>query len=112
AALVKGTNEAVGGVVVARSGVNTKAVIDAVQVRIAQIQPGLPAGVQIVPFYDRSMLIAQSVDTLRHALLEEIALVTLAHVIFLLHFRSILIVTLPLPLAVLLSFLGMYYAGI
>src|SRR5262249_6807415 len=59
-----------------------------------------------------SMLIVQSVDTLRHALVEEIALVTLAHVIFLLHFRSILIVTLPLPLAVLLSFLGMYYAGI
>jgi len=112
AALVKGTNEAVGGVVVARSGVNTKAVIDAVKARIAQIQPGLPADVRIAPFYDRSMLIAQSVDTLRHALLEEIALVTLAHVIFLMHFRSILIVTIPLPLAVLLSFLGMYYAGI
>ena len=112
ASLVNGTKEAVGGVVVARSGVNTKAVIDAVKARIAQIQPGLPAGVTIVPFYDRSTLIAQSVDTLRHALLEEIALVTLAHVIFLMHFRSILIVTIPLPLAVLLSFLGMYYAGI
>jgi len=112
ASLVKGTKEAVGGVVVARSGVNTKAVIDAVKTRIAQIQPGLPAGATIVPFYDRSTLIAQSVDTLRHALLEEIALVTLAHVIFLMHFRSILIVTIPLPLAVLVSFLGMYYAGI
>jgi Cu(I)/Ag(I) efflux system membrane protein CusA/SilA len=112
ASLVKGTKEAVGGVVVARSGVNTKLVIDAVKGRIAQIQPGLPAGVQIVPFYDRSLLIAQSADTLRRALLEEIALVTLAHVIFLMHFRSILIVTVPLPLAVLLSFLGMYYAGI
>jgi copper/silver efflux system protein len=112
ASLVKGSKEAVGGVVVARSGVNTKAVIDAVKARIAQIQPGLPPGVQIVPFYDRSTLIDQSVDTLRHALLEEIALVTLAHVIFLMHFRSILIVTIPLPLAVLLSFLGMYYAGI
>ena len=112
ASLVKGTKEAVGGVVVARSGVNTKAVIDAVKARIAQIQSGLPAGVTIVPFYDRSTLIGQSVDTLRQALLEEIALVTLAHVIFLLHFRSILIVTIPLPLAVLLSFLGMYYAGI
>ncbi len=89
-----------------------KPVIDAVKARIAQIQPGLPAGVTIVPFYDRSTLIEQSVDTLRHALLEEIALVTLAHVIFLMHFRSILIVTIPLPLAVLLSFLGMYYAGI
>jgi Cu(I)/Ag(I) efflux system membrane protein CusA/SilA len=112
ASLVKGTHEAVGGVVVARSGVNTKVVIDAVKTRIAQIQPGLPRDVKIVPFYDRSTLIAQSVDTLRHALLEEIALVTLAHVIFLMHFRSILIVTIPLPLAVLLSFLGMYYAGL
>src|SRR5262249_14465555 len=105
-------DEAVGGVVVARSGVNTKAVIDAVKSRIAQIEPGLAPDVKIVPFYDRSTLIAQSVDTLRHALLEEIALVTLAHVIFLMHVRSILIVTIPLPLAVLLSFLGMYYAGI
>jgi len=111
ASLVKGAQEAVGGVVVARSGVNTAAVIDAVKARIAQIQPGLPPGVTIVPFYDRSTLIAQSVDTLRYALLEEIALVTLAHVIFLMHLRSILIVTIPLPLAVLLSFLGMHYAG-
>ena len=112
ASLVKGSNEAVGGVVVARTGVNTKAVIDGVKSRIAQIAPGLPSGVSIVPFYDRSQLIEQSVDTLRTALIEEIVLVTLAHVIFLMHFRSILIVTLPLPLAVLMSFLGMYYAGI
>src|SRR5580765_547737 len=111
ASLVKGTQEAVGGVVVARTGVNTKDVIDAVKARIAQIAPGLPPGVTIVPFYDRSDLIEQAVGTLRTALIEEIALVTLAHVIFLMHFRSILIVTLPLPLAVLMSFLGMYYAG-
>src|SRR5207248_3056268 len=103
ASLVKGTQEAVGGVVVARTGVNTKIVIDAVKARIAQIEPGLPADVKIVPFYDRSTLIAESVDTLRRALLEEIALVTIAHVIFLMHFRSILIVTIPLPLAVLVS---------
>jgi Cu(I)/Ag(I) efflux system membrane protein CusA/SilA len=112
ASLVKGTREAVGGVVVARTGVNTKQVIDAVKARIIQIQPGLPAGVTIVPFYDRSDLIEQAADTLRHALFEEIALVTLAHVIFLMHLRSILIVTIPLPLAVLVAFLGMYYAGI
>jgi copper/silver efflux system protein len=112
ASLVKGTSEAVGGVVVARTGVNTKGVIDAVKARIAQIAPGLPQGVTIVPFYDRSDLIEQAVDTLRTALLEEIALVTLAHVVFLMHVRSILIVTIPLPLAVLMSFLGMYYAGI
>ena len=112
ASLVRGAREAVGGVVVARTGVNTKALIDAVKARIAQIEPGLPRGVTIVPFYDRSELIEQAVGTLRIALIEEIALVTLAHVIFLMHFRSILIVTLPLPLAVLTSFLGMYYAGI
>jgi Cu(I)/Ag(I) efflux system membrane protein CusA/SilA len=112
ASLVKGTNEAVGGVVVARTGVNTKAVIDAVKARIEQIRPGLPAGVSIVPFYDRSTLIERSIETLRTALIEEIILVTLAHVVFLMHFRSILIVTIPLPLAVLMAFLGMRYAGI
>src|SRR5688572_11850042 len=112
ASLVKGSKEAVGGVVVARTGVNTKEVIDAVKARIAQIQPGLPEGVTIAPFYDRSTLIEQATGTLRRALIEEIVLVTLAHVVFLLHFRSILIVTIPLPLAVLMSFLGMYYAGI
>jgi len=112
ASLVKGSKEAVGGVVVARTGVNTKELIDAVKARIAQIAPGLPHGVTLVPFYDRSDLIEQTVDTLRTALIEEIALVTLAHVVFLMHLRSILIVTIPLPLAVLMSFLGMYYAGI
>ncbi|HXG89808.1 MAG TPA: CusA/CzcA family heavy metal efflux RND transporter [Vicinamibacterales bacterium] len=112
ASLVKGGNEAVGGVVVARTGVNTKEVIDAVKARIAQIQPGLPADVRIVPFYDRSQLIEQAVGTLRTALIEAIVVVTLAHVLFLMHLRSILIVTIPLPLAVLLAFLGMYYAGV
>ncbi len=112
ASLVKGTKEAVGGVVVARTGVNTKTVIDAVKARLAQIKPGLPSDVTIVPFYDRSQLIAQTTDTLRRALIEEILLVTLAHVVFLMHFRSILIVTIPLPLAVLASFVGMYYTGL
>jgi copper/silver efflux system protein len=112
ASLVKGTQEAVGGVVVARIGTNTNAVIRAVTARIAEIQPGLPPGVRIVPFYDRSGLIERAVGTLRTALIEEILLVTVAHVIFLMHLRSILIVTIPLPLAVLASFLGMYYAGI
>jgi Cu(I)/Ag(I) efflux system membrane protein CusA/SilA len=112
ASLVRGTTEAVGGVIVARSGANAQQVIDGVKARIAQIGAGLPEGVRIVPFYDRSSLISQAVDTLRLTLLEEIGLVTLAHVVFLMHVRSILVVTLPLPLAVLISFLLMYYAGI
>jgi Cu(I)/Ag(I) efflux system membrane protein CusA/SilA len=112
ASLVKGGKEAVGGVIVARSGANPKEVIDRVKAKIADLQAGLPPGVKIVPFYDRSELIANTVGTLRHALIEEILLVTLAHIIFLAHFRSILIVTLPLPLAVLTSFLILYYLNI
>src|SRR5262245_31938315 len=83
--LVKGTDEAVGGVIVARTGANAQQVIDGVKARIQQISPGLPEGVTIVPFYDRSTLIGQAVDTLETTLLEEIALVTLAHVVFLMH---------------------------
>ena len=112
ASLVKGEREATGGVIVARSGVNTRDLIARVKAKIEEIGPALPEGVRLVPFYDRSELIDQAVDTLRVALVEEVLLVTLAHVVFLMHFRSILIVTIPLPLAVLLSFLGMYYAGV
>ena len=109
--LDKDGKEAVGGVIVIRSGVNALEVIDAVKKKIADLQPGLPKGVHITSFYDRSSLIHHAVDTLKHALIEEILLVTLAHVIFLWHFRSILIVTLPLPLAVATSFLFMHYFG-
>jgi Cu(I)/Ag(I) efflux system membrane protein CusA/SilA len=112
AALVKNSSEAVGGVIVARTGENTKEIIDRVKQKIKELEPGLPSGVHIVPFYDRSQLIEATVDTLRHALLEEIVLVTFAHIIFLMHFRSILVVTTPLPLAVLCSFLLMHYAHV
>ena len=110
--LDKDGKEAVGGVVIARYGVNTLDVIDAVKQKIAALQAGLPPGVRIVPFYDRTQLIERATHTLKRALIEELILVTLAHILFLAHFRSILIVTLPLPLAVLLSFLFMHYMGI
>jgi Cu(I)/Ag(I) efflux system membrane protein CusA/SilA len=110
--LDKNGKEAVGGVVIARYGVNTLDVIQSVKQRIAAIKSGLPKGVQIVPFYDRTQLIERATHTLKRALIEELLLVTLAHILFLAHFRSILIVTLPLPLAVLTSFLFMYYMGI
>ncbi len=99
-ALDKDGREAVGGVVIARYGVNTLEVIDAVKQKISALQAGLPPGAHVVPFYDRTQLIQRATHTL------------LAHIVFLAHFRSILIVTLPLPLAVLLAFLFMYYAGI
>src|SRR5882724_11151764 len=111
-ALDKNGKEAVGGVVISRYGVNTLEVIDAVKQKIAAIQSGLPAGVRVVPFYDRTQLIQRATHTLKRALIEELILVTLAHILFLAHFRSILIVTIPLPLAVLMAFMFMYYAGI
>ncbi len=104
--------EAVGGTVVMRTGENAKAVIERVKARIAQISPSLPPGISIRPFYDRSTLIDRTINTLKHALIEEIILVTLAHIIFLWHFRSILIVTLPLPISILISFLLMKEFGI
>jgi copper/silver efflux system protein len=109
AALVKGGKEAVGGVVVARYGASTVDVINAVKTKIAALQAGLPAGVQIVPFYDRSALIERAVATLRRALIEETLVVTAINILFLLNLRSILIVTIPLPLAVLTAFLFMRY---
>ena len=111
-ALDKNGKEAVGGVVIARYGVNTLDVIDAVKQKISALQAGLPPGVRIVPFYDRTQLIERATHTLKRALIEELLLVTLAHILFLAHFRSILIVTIPLPLAVLVSFLFMRYMGI
>ncbi len=105
-------HEAVGGTVVMRTGENAKAVIERVKEKIAQISKSLPPGISIKPFYDRSTLIERTIDTLKHALIEEIILVTLAHIIFLWHFRSILIVTLPLPISILISFLLMKEFGI
>ncbi|SDR80118.1 CusA/CzcA family heavy metal efflux RND transporter [Opitutus sp. GAS368] len=104
--------EVVGGIVVMRYGENAWSVISAVKARIAAFTPGLPKGVTVEPFYDRSDLIGRAIDTLKHALTEEIILVTLAHIVFLFHFRSILIVTLPLPASILISFILMDRFGI
>jgi len=104
--------EVVGGIVVMRTGENAMEVIQRVKAKIAQISPSLPPGVQIKSFYDRSELIDRTIGTLKHALTEEIILVTLAHIIFLFHFRSILIVTIPLPVSILVSFILMKQFGI
>ncbi|MEO6846199.1 MAG: CusA/CzcA family heavy metal efflux RND transporter, partial [Chthoniobacterales bacterium] len=111
-ALDVGGREVVGGIVVMRTGENAMQVIKAVKEKIAQIASSLPAGVSIRPFYDRSTLIERTIDTLKHALIEEIILVTLAHILFLWHFRSILIVTIPLPASILVAFLMMKEFGI
>ena len=104
--------EVVGGIVVMRYGENAYKVIQDVKALIAALAPGLPKGVTVESFYDRSDLISRAIDTLRHALTEEIILVTLAHILFLFHFRSILIVTLPLPASILIAFVLMKEFGI
>ncbi len=104
-------HEVVGGTVVMRTGENARAVIGRVKAKIAQLATSLPPGVTLKSAYDRGELIDRAIDTLKTALTEEILLVILVHIIFLFHFRSILIVTLPLPMAILLSFLGMRYLG-
>jgi len=110
--LDKGGREVVGGVVVIRQGANPLEVIEGVKQKIADIGSGLPAGVTIIPFYDRTGLIKAAVNTLTRSLLEEAGLVALISLVFLAHFRSFLIVTIPLPLAVLVAFLFMDYLGI
>ncbi len=103
---------AVGGIVVMRYGENAWRVITDVKARLAALSPGLPKGVSIASFYDRSDLIGRAITTLKHTLVEEVILVTLAHILFLFHFRSILIVTLPLPASILISFILMDRFGI
>ncbi len=107
-----GEGETVGGVVIARSGTNALDVIDAVKARIEELKPTLPPGTQIVPTYDRSNLIRASIDTLRRTLIEELIVVTLVILVFLLHFRSTLIPALLLPIAVLLAFIPMKQMGL
>jgi copper/silver efflux system protein len=107
-----GEGETVGGVVIVRSGTNALHVIDAVKARIEELKPTLPPGTQIVPTYDRSNLIRASIDTLRRTLIEELIVVTLVILVFLLHVRSTLIPALLLPIAVLLAFIPMKQMGL
>lgn len=107
-----GGNEVVGGIVVMRNGENAMDVIRRVKEKINAISPSLPPGVRVKAFYDRSELIERTLQTLKHALTEEIILVTLAHIVFLFHFRSILIVTFPLPVSILISFILMRQFGV
>jgi Cu(I)/Ag(I) efflux system membrane protein CusA/SilA len=107
-----GNGEVVGGIVVMRYGQNALAVIDAVKARLEELKVGLPAGVEIVPTYDRSELIRKATSTLRRALIEELAIVSLVIFVFLLHARSALIPILTIPVGVALAFVPMLYQGI
>ena len=107
-----GEGETVGGIVVMRFGSNALNVISGVKKKFAEISGSLPPGVEIVSGYDRSGLIDASIDTLKRDLIEEAVIVSLVIVIFLFHFRSALIPILTLPIAVVASFIPMYYLQI
>ena len=109
---LNGEGEVAGGVVVMRYGQNALETLHAVKEKLSALQKTLPEGVEIVPVYDRSKLIEESVKTLTHKLLEEFAVVVLVCALFLFHFRSALVAIVSLPLGILGAFVVMHYQGI
>ena len=105
----QGEGETVGGIVVMRDGMNALKVINGIKQKLLEIKPSLPPGVEVVAGYDRSGLIHASIETLQRDLIEEAIIVSIVIVIFLFHFRSALIPILTLPIAVVASFIPMYY---
>jgi copper/silver efflux system protein len=107
-----GEGEAVGGIVVMRYGANALATIEGVKRKLEQLQAGLPEGVTIKSAYDRSSLIHRAIDNLKNKLLEEIIVVTLIVLLFLLHFRSAFVAVFSLPMSILIAFIIMYSQGL
>ena len=109
---LNGEGEVVAGVVVMRAGENALHVIEGVKEKLAELQKGLPEGVEIVPVYDRAPLIEGAIEYLRSKLIEEAIVVALVSLIFLLHARSAFVAIITLPLAILAAFIVMSWQGI
>jgi Cu(I)/Ag(I) efflux system membrane protein CusA/SilA len=107
-----GRGEVVGGIVVMRYGENALNVIDGIKKKLEEIKPSLPEGVRIVTTYDRSELIKNAIHTLREKLIEESIVVALVCIVFLWHVRSALVAIITLPIAIILSFLPMFWLGL
>jgi Cu(I)/Ag(I) efflux system membrane protein CusA/SilA len=109
---LNGEGEVVGGIVVMRSGENALKVIEAVKQKIALLKPGLPKGVELVEVYNRAGLINRSVATLTTKLLEEMLVVALISLLFLMHLRSALVAVISLPLGILGAFIIIEQMGV
>lgn len=109
---LNGRGEVVGGVVVVRFGENVLTVIERVKQKLVDIKAQLPPGVKLVTTYDRSDLIRKSVATLQKNLIEEMVIISLICMVFLFHIRSALVAIITLPIAVILSFIPMYFMGL
>ncbi|QNK74994.1 efflux RND transporter permease subunit [Variovorax sp. PAMC28562] len=107
-----GEGEVAGGVVIMRSGKNARTTVQAVKDKLAALKSSLPAGVEIVPTYDRSLLIDRAVDNLRFKLMEEFIVVALVCAVFLFHLRSALVAVVALPVGVLAAFIVMHWQGV
>jgi copper/silver efflux system protein len=107
-----GKGEVVGGVVIMRFGENALTVIERIKAKLKELEPSMPKGVKVVTTYDRSDLIRESIKTAGENLIEELIVVSVLIVGFLLHLRSALLPIVTLPLAVLISFIPMYLMGI
>ena len=107
-----GEGEVVGGIVVMRYGDNAQRVIERVKERLAELQPSLPSGMKVVSEYDRSALIGRAVSTLTRKIWEELLVVALIVMVFLLHARSAFVAIITVPVGILMSLLAMYLLGI
>ncbi|PKO64782.1 MAG: CusA/CzcA family heavy metal efflux RND transporter [Betaproteobacteria bacterium HGW-Betaproteobacteria-16] len=107
-----GEGEAVGGIIVMRSGENALTTIEAVKAKLATLKMSLPQGVEIVPTYDRSGLIERAIENLSYKLLEEFAVVAVVCMLFLFHLRSALVAIVSLPLGILAAFIVMHWQGV
>ena len=112
AADLDGNGEVVSGIVVMREGSNALDVIDRVKARLKEIEPGMPQGVKVVPVYDRSELIRRSISNARSTLIEVVLTVVIIILIFLWHFPSAVIPVVTIPVAILLTFIPLQYAGV
>lgn len=106
-----GKGEAVGGVVIMRSGENAEKVIERTKEKLNELKSSLPAGVKLVTTYDRSELIDRAVENLKHTLLEELLIVSLVILIFLWHLRSAVVPIIIIPVTVILAFIPMQMMG-
>ncbi len=104
----KNGNEVTGGAVLMRHGENPLTVTQAVKAKILELQPGLPPGVHIIPAYDRTRLIHGAIHTLAEVMWHEMAIASIAILLILMHFRSVFVICVTLPLSVLFSFLVMW----
>jgi len=109
---LNGAGETVGGIVVMRFGENAQQTINGIKDKLTQLKKGLPAGVEVIPVYDRSQLIESAVNNLWTKLLEEFGVVALVCLIFLFHVRSSLVAIISLPVGILTAFIIMHLQGL